>query len=101
MRKPQVTQSHECIFHLLLPQQKVLCKWSDVDKVQLILTTGGTGFSPRDITPEVCQELFICAEYANSAKIIKCLQPSFGWVNFLEERREEEVYISLGRDSQA
>jgi molybdopterin adenylyltransferase len=48
---------YEVVEELLLPDdphalQKELCRLSDQRRPDLILTTGGTGFAPRDCTPE-------------------------------------------------
>lgn len=44
----------------ILPDERValserLANWADSGDLDVILTTGGTGFSPRDVTPEATQ----------------------------------------------
>lgn len=37
--------------------QGTLKEWADVRKLDAVFTTGGTGFAPRDVTPEATRRV--------------------------------------------
>lgn len=53
---------HELVERTIVPDERpriveVLKQWSFASDVEVILTTGGTGLGPRDVTPEATREV--------------------------------------------
>lgn len=53
---------HEVIWQGIVPDEQneiedILCRLSDEDGADVIFTTGGTGLSPRDVTPEATMKI--------------------------------------------
>lgn len=58
-----VSAGHELADKAIVPDdvtaiQAVLREWTKDPQVDLVISTGGTGFSPRDVTPEAVRPLF-------------------------------------------
>ena len=56
------TAGHELAGRAIVPDEveaigRQIRTWADSPQVDVILTTGGTGFSPRDVTPEAVRPL--------------------------------------------
>lgn len=67
--------------------QETLLEWCDEQELNLILTTGGTGFAPRDVTPEVhtCRHLvkITLRIHSNQNKIILLTNMWLKCLNYL------------------
>lgn len=46
-----------CVADNISDIEDILKLWSDTKKIDLILTVGGTGFTPRDVTPEATRKV--------------------------------------------
>jgi molybdenum cofactor biosynthesis protein B len=58
-----VTAGHRLVEKAIVPDDVEAIRaqvrnWTDDDGVDLIISTGGTGFTPRDVTPEAVKPLF-------------------------------------------
>ena len=62
IREYLIPNDYQIKHYLMVPDDhdlisKTLIAWADTDRVDLIITTGGTGFSERDVTPEATSSI--------------------------------------------
>ncbi len=60
LRQVVLAQGWQVVQQAILPDEfsmlrQKLADWADSGELDVILTTGGTGFAPRDVTPEATQ----------------------------------------------
>jgi molybdenum cofactor synthesis domain-containing protein len=65
----------EVVFSTIVPDEReqiaaLLCELADVRGITLVVTTGGTGAAPRDVTPEATKEI-IEREMPGLAELIR------------------------------
>jgi len=60
------SQGYSVVLQKIVPDERpviarTLVQWVDEEKLSLIVTTGGTGLSPRDVTPQATEEIIAYA----------------------------------------
>lgn len=66
IREVMSAQGFQVVHHNIVPDEKDiiilrLTEWCDGGEIDLVLTTGGTGLGPRDVTPQATSDVI---EYA-------------------------------------
>lgn len=62
VREAMGSLGSEVVFYVVVPDEKEIIssrlkEWADGGQVDVVITTGGTGLSPRDVTPEATLEV--------------------------------------------
>lgn len=62
IKEIMIKNNYKVVKKIIVPDDREtikneLIKMCDIENINLILTTGGTGFSPRDITPEATKDI--------------------------------------------